>query len=94
MNFIYDLKYLYCGKKKVCDGIGNLNALFKEDEIRNTKLCYQLSNVADLHQVQLQYLHTIVDKMEEHNNKRQDDVVLDVLCEKLRMLESRISKLK
>ena len=81
-------------KKEVREGIDNLTSLVKEDEIRYTKLCYQLSNVTDLHQTQLQYLHTIVDNMEEDNNKRQDDVVLDVLCEKLSMLESRISKLQ
>ena len=81
-------------KKEVRDGIYNLTALIREDDIRYAKLCYQLDNVTELHKTQLQYLHTIVDNMEEDNNKRQDDVVLDVLCEKLSMLESRISKLQ
>lgn len=80
-------------KKEFRDGIESLTALVKEDETRYTKLCYQLSNVTDLHQTQLQYLHSLVDNMEEDNNKRQDDMVLDVLCEKLSMLETRILKL-
>ena len=80
-------------KKEFHDGIESLTALVKEDENRYTKLCYQLSNVTDLHQTQLQYLYSLIDNMEEDNNKRQDDMVLDVLCEKLSMLETRILKL-
>ena len=80
-------------KEEFRDGIDNLNALVKEDENRYTRLCYRLSNVTDLHQTQLQYLHSVIDNMEEDNDRRKDDVLLDMLCEKLSTLETRITKL-
>ena len=67
-------------KQEFRDGIDKLTTLVKEDENRYTRLCYQLSNVTDLHQTQLQYLHSVIDNMEEDNDRRKDDVLLDVLC--------------
>ena len=40
-------------KKEVRDGIDIFTALVKEDELHYTKLCYQLSNFSDLHQIRL-----------------------------------------
>ena len=80
-------------KKEFREGIENLRSLIKDDEIRYTKLCYQLHNVTDLHQTQLQYLHSLIGNMEGDNNKKQDECVLDMLFEKLNMLETRIVKL-
>ena len=80
-------------KKEVRVGIENLKVLIKEDEDRYIKLCYKLHNVTDLHQTQLQYLQSLVDIREEDNNKNQDEFMLDVLCDNLKKLETRILKL-
>ena len=40
-----------------------------------------------------EYLNSIIE-FECANNKKQDDCLLDVLCEKLNMLDMRISKLQ
>jgi hypothetical protein len=80
-------------KKEVREGFENLQVLIKEDQDRYTKLCYKLHNVTDLHQTQLQYLQSLVVIREEDNNKNQDECMLDVLCDNLKKLETRILRL-
>ena len=75
------------------DSIDNLKLLIKEDQERYTKLCYQLHNVTDLHQTQLQYLQSIVENMEENTSHRQDSCILDLITEQLKSLETRILRL-
>ena len=80
-------------KTEFRDTIDGLKLLIKEDEDRYTKLCYQLHNVTDLHQTQLQYLQSIVENMEENTSHRQDSCILDLITEQLKSLETRILKL-
>ena len=80
-------------KTEFRDTIDGLKLLIKEDEDRYTKLCYQLHNVTDLHQTQLQYLQSIVEKMEENTSHRQDSCILDLITEQLKALETRILRL-
>ena len=80
-------------KTEFRDSIDSLKLLIKEDEDRYTKLCYQLHNVTDLHQTQLQYLQSIVENMEENTSHRQDSCILDLITEQLKSLETRILKL-
>ena len=79
---------------EVHETIKKLNVQLKEDGIRYTILCYKLHHVTDLHQAQLQCLQSIVDKMEsENDNKEEVECIISMLDEKIRILESRISRL-
>ena len=80
-------------KTEFRDTIDGLKLLIKEDEDRYTKLCYQLHNVTDLHQTQLQYLQSIVENMEENTSHRQDSCILDLITEQLKSLDTRILRL-
>ena len=80
-------------KTEFRDTIDGLKLLIKEDEDRYTKLCYQLHNVTDLHQTQLQYLQSIVENMEENTSHRQDSCILDLITEQIKALETRILRL-
>ena len=80
-------------KTEFRDSIDSLKLLIKEDEDRYTKLCYQLHNVTNLHQTQLQYLQSIVENMEENTSHRQDSCILDLITEQLKSLETRILRL-
>ena len=80
-------------KTEFRDTIDGLKLLIKEDEDRYTKLCYQLHNVTNLHQTQLQYLQSIVENMEENTSHRQDSCILDLITEQIKALETRILRL-
>ena len=80
-------------KTEFRDTIDGLKLLIKEDEDRYTKLCYQLHNVTDLHQTQLQYLQSIVENMEENTSHKQDSCILDLITEQIKALETRILRL-
>ena len=81
-------------KTEFRDGIESINAQIKEDEFRYTMLCYKILNMSDSHQTQLQYLHTLIENMEEDNSKNKDECIIEMLCEKLKMLDSRVARLK
>ena len=73
--------------------VENLNLLIKEDEDRYTKICYMIHNVTDLHQTQLQYLQNLIQNMEEDKDRKRDQYTINLIKEKLNLLETRIMKL-
>ena len=80
-------------KEEFYEGVSNIYCQLKEDEDRYTRLCYKINNVTDLHQTQLEYLNNLVKNMEEDNQRKQDECVLGILCEKLEMLDTKIERL-
>ena len=77
------------------DGAEKLNLQIKQDEDRYKKLCYQINNVKDLHQTQLQYIYSIMDHMDtDQCTKPIEPCIIDVLSEKIIALERRLSYLK
>ena len=77
------------------DGAEKLNLQIKQDEDRYKKLCYQINNVKDLHQTQLQYIYSIMDHMDtDQYNKPIEPCIIDVLRERIIALERRLSYLK
>ena len=80
-------------KQEFQEGIENLNYQLKQDQQRYIKLCYKIDNVTDLHQTQLEYLHSLIKNMEEDNNREQDECLLSMLCENLQKLETKILRL-
>ena len=77
------------------DGAEKLNLQIKQDEDRYKKLCYQINNVKDLHQTQLQYIYSIMDHMDtDQCTKPIEPCIIDVLSEKINALEQRLSYLK
>ena len=77
------------------DGAEKLNLQIKQDEDRYQKLCYQINNVKDLHQTQLQYIYSIMDHMDtDQCTKPIEPCIIDVLSEKIIALERRLSYLK
>ena len=66
----------------------------KEDENRYTMLCYRLNQVSDLRQAQLQDLQSLVEKMDEDESIKEDnECIISILNEKIKVLESRILRL-
>ena len=77
------------------DGAEKLNLQIKQDEDRYKKLCYQINNVKDLHQTQLQYIYSIMDHMDtDQYIKPIEPCIIDVLSEKIIALERRLLYLK
>ena len=80
-------------KDEVYEGLANLYKQFREDDDRYTKLCYKIDHITDLHQTQIEYLHSLVENHETDNHKTHEKFLFDVLCEKLDTLESRLKRL-
>ena len=80
-------------KKEFLEGIENINVKIKEDEDRHTSISDKIHNVTDLHQKQLEYLKKMMEDMDEDNNTEKDDCIIDILHEKLRILETRIDNI-
>jgi hypothetical protein len=80
-------------KKEFLEGIENINEKIKEDEDQHTRIYNKIHYITDLHQKQLEYLKTTIEDMDKDINTAKDDCIIDVLQEKLSILETRIGNL-
>ena len=81
-------------EKVIQETMMKIDTQLKEDENRYTMLCYKLNQVSDLRQAQIQDLQSLVEKMDEDESTKEDnECIISILDEKLKMLESRISRL-